>query len=185
MRPINLLAFTLIAALLTSCCGDLPPAPDPGQVITEPAAEQGIPKLGLFALKASNGMYVSCTMTPDSSGKIILRADRPTVGPNEVFTAGYDDAGRLGIQAPNGKYVAADREMGGVLTADREYVGEWESFEVVTQENGLFALKNSNGKFVGAHHEWTDAKASMLIADRDAANDWERFAIVKDPSIGQ
>ena len=184
MRFTPFFAAALVLALLSSCGTELPPGQTPEQ---SPAsvAQPGIPRLGLFAIKASNGMYVTCTMTPDSSGKITLLANRDKVGPNEVFTGWYDDAGHMGIMAPNGKVVSVEREAGGLLVADRDYVGEWEYFELVDQGQGLFALKNSNGKFVCPHYDLPGASTNRLLADRDEANEWERFTIVQDPAIGQ
>ena len=171
--------------LLSSCGTELPPGQDPVPTPAPSSTASGIPRLTLFALKASNGNYVSCSMTPDSTGRIVLRADRAVVGPNEVFTGWYSDEGRFGIQAPNGKYVAADREAGGLLVADREYVGDWESFTIVAQGDQLFALKNSNGQFVCPHYELPGARANRLVADKSEAFEWERFTIVQDPAIGQ
>ena len=97
----------------------------------------------------------------------------------------YDDAGHMGIMAPNGKVVSVEREAGGLLVADRDYVGEWEYFELVDQGQGLFALKNSNGKFVCPHYDLPGASTNRLLADRDEANEWERSTIVQDPAIVQ
>jgi hypothetical protein len=185
MRLNIFLAFPLVTALLTSCGGELPPGKNPETTPSVPAPGSGIPALGLFAIKASNGMYVSCSMTPDSSGKVTLFANREKVGPNEVFTGWDDEAGHRGIMAPNGKYISAEREPGGLLVAKSDYVGEWEYFELIPQGDGLFALKNSNGKFVGPHYEWPGARANQLCADRSEPNEWERFTIVQDPAIGQ
>jgi hypothetical protein len=185
MRLNAFFAVPLVAALLSSCGGGLPPGQNPEPAPSAPVAQPGIPRLGLFAIKASNGMYVSCTMTPDSAGKITLLANREKVGPNEVFTAWYDDAGHMGIRAPNGKIISVEREPGGLLVADRDYVGEWEYFELVDQGQGLFALKNSNGLFVCPHYDWPGARANQLGADRSEPYDWERFTIVQDPAIGQ
>ena len=184
MRFDRLFTAALVVALFSSCGGELPPGQTPEQA-QAPAARSGIPRLGLFAMKASNGMYVSCTMTPDSSGKITLLANRDKVGPNEVFTGWYDEAGHMGIMAPNGKVVSVEREVGGLLVADRDYVGEWEYFELMDQGQGLFALKNSNGRFVCAHYDLPGTKTNRLMADREEANEWERFTIVQDPAIGQ
>ncbi len=185
MRLQPLFAISFLAMLFCSCGNELPPGQKPEQTPAATAVANGIPRLGLFALKASNGQYVSCSMTPDSAGLITLRADRATVGPNEVFTGWYSDDGRFGIQAPNGKYIAVDRENNGLLVSDREYVGDWESFELVDAGNGLIALKNTNGQFVCPHYELPGARATQLVADRPEANEWERFTIVPDPAIGQ
>lgn len=184
MRFNRLFTAAVTVAVFSSCGGELPPGQAPEQT-PAPSAQPGIPRLGLFAIKASNGMYVSCTMTPDSAGKVTLLANREKVGPNEVFTAWYDDAGHMGIMAPNGKFVSVEREPGGLLIADREYVGEWEYFELVEQGQGLFALKNSNGLFVCPHYDEPGSRANQLGADRSEPYDWERFTIVQDPAIGQ
>lgn len=178
-------AASLVVALLSSCGSELPPGKNPDGTPTVSIYNPAIPTLGLFALKASNGMYVSCSMTPDSSGKVTLYANREKVGPNEVFTGWYDEAGKFGIKAPNGKYISVEREPEGRLIADRDYVAEWEMFEIVPQDDGLFALKNSNGKFVSPHYEMHGSRANELCADRSDAFEWERFTIVKDPAIGQ
>lgn len=185
MRLDVLVAAPLVVALLASCGSELPPGKDPDGTPAVSIYNPAIPTLGLFALKASNGMYVSCSMTPDSSGKVTLYANREKVGPNEVFTGWYDDAGKFGIKAPNGKYISVEREPSGRLIADRDFVADWELFEVVDQENGLYALKNSNGKFVSAHYDLPGSRAAQLCADRSEAFEWERFTIVKDPAIGQ
>lgn len=177
------LAIPFIAVLLGSCGGELPPGRSPEP--TAPAPENHTPRLGLFALKASNGAYVSCVTTPDSAGHVALFANRPTVGPNEVFTAWYDDQGHFGFKASNGRFVCADRNFGGKLIADRDYLGEWETFDVVDAGDGRSTLKGSNGRFVGAHYEWHGAKADLLSADKPEANEWERFTVVRDPAIAQ
>ncbi len=180
MRSYLFFAIPAMAVLLGSCCDALPKSKG-----AEQAATNGVPALGLFALKASNGSYVSCAMTPDSTGHVLLQANKPGVGPNEVFTAKYLDDGRLGIQAPNGKIVTVDRNFGGILTADRDYVGEWETFEIVDVDSGVVALRNTNSQFVGAHYELPSPNAAALIADKAQANEWEHFTIVRDPAIGQ
>ena len=185
MRLNHFLAVPFMAALLVSCGGELPPGQNPETAPPAAKAKPGIPTLGLFALKASNGMFVSCTMTPDSSGKVTLFANREKVGPNEVFTGWYDEAGHMGIKAPNGKYISVERDSTGLLVADRDYVGQWEFFELVDQGNGLFALKNSNSKFVCPHYDWPGSRANQLGADRNEPFEWERFTIVQVPAIGQ
>jgi hypothetical protein len=182
MKFVPSLYGPFLVLALAACSSELPP----GQPPTNDEATSGAsePQLGLFALKASNGSYVSCSMTPDSSGLITLQANRPTVGPNEVFNGWYGEDGRFGIKAPNGRFIAADRNNGGVLVADRDYVGDWETFELVDVGAGLFALKNSNGQFVCAHYELPGDRSSLLVADRAEANEWERFTIVQDPAIG-
>ena len=124
-------------------------------------------------------------MTPDSTGVVGLYATSATVGPNEVFTAWYNDAGAFGIKAPNGKFITTDRTREGTLVADREFVAEWEQFELVDAGNGLFALKGTNGKYVCAHYDLPGAHGSQLIADRPDAHEWELFTLVRDPAIGQ
>ncbi len=180
MRNLLFPAATLMALLLGSCCDGLPKGPDPGMIVP---TGTDLPKLGLFALKASNGSYVTCSTAPDSSGHVLLYANKPSVGPNEVFTAEYTDNGLFGIKAPNGKIVTADRNQGNILIADRDYVGEWERFELVNAADGKFAFKNSNGQFIGAHHEIP--ATSQLIADKAQASDWEFFTVERDPAIGQ
>lgn len=182
MRPQNLFAALAASVLVASCCGDLPKSPQPTAAPAEAA------RLGKFALKASDGSYVSCSMTPDTAGHIGLFADRTAIDSSAVFTAQYKEDGHFGIVAANGKVITADRNMGSVLLADRDYVGDWETFELVDGGNGLFSLKNSNGQFVGAHLEAPGSegrRGSQLIADRLDANDWERFTVVRDPAIGQ
>ena len=182
MRFNTYLAAPLVVALLTSCGSELPPGKNPEPA---PAATPGIPKLGLFALKASSGAYVSCSMTPDSTGLVTLNANRTTISPNEVFTGWYGEDGRMGIKAPNGKYVSVDRNNGGLLVAAQEYVGDWETFELVDAGNGRHALKNSNGQFVCAHYELPGQRAAALVADRPEAFEWEWYTIIQDPAIGQ
>lgn len=183
MRLKHLITVPFVSVLLASCGGELPPGSEPRSTPT--STENTPPRLGLFALRASNGNYISCTMTPDSAGHVGLYASRPTIGPNEVFTAWYSDDGRLGIKAPNGKFVTADRNNGGKLVADRDYVGEWESFELVQASPGLISLRNTNGRFVCPHYELPGARANQLSADKGEAFDWERFTVVEDPAIGQ
>ncbi len=183
MNTRNFIATPLLLLLLASCGGELPPGNEPQPTPT--TGTNTTPRLDLFALRASNGNYVSCTMTPDSAGQVALYANRPTIGPNEVFTAWYSDDGRFGFKAQNGKFITADRNFGGKLVADRDFVGEWESFELIPAGDGLFSLKNTNGKFVGPHYELPGARATQLLADKGEALDWERFTVVEDPAIGQ
>lgn len=172
--PLAIIAFS---ALLNACCDGLPVTQN-----GDPAP--AIPELGLFAMKASNGQFVSYATT-DSSGRVILLANKAAVGPNEVFTAKYTDKDHFGIVAANGKVVTANRDLGSVLVADRDYVGEWENFTLTDLGNGLVAFKNSNGQFVSAHHELPAPNTSQLIADKLAAYEWEQFTIVRDPAITQ
>jgi hypothetical protein len=162
-------AILTLSALLNGCCDGLPVGQTPGQAPV-------IPQLGLFALKASNGQYVTYA-TPDSSGRVILQATKTSVGPNEVFTAKYSDSDHFGIAAANGKIVCVDRNQGSVLIADRDYVGEWETFTLEDVGNGHVAFKNSNGQYVGAHHDLPAPHSSQLIADKLAAYEWEQFVI--------
>ncbi len=172
--PIAIVALSL---LLNACCDALPVGKSADGV---PA----IPELGLFALKASNGQFVTYAV-PDSSGKVVLLANKVAVGPNEVFTAKYTDKDHFGIVAANGKVVTANRDQGSVLIADRDYVGDWENFTLSDLGNGLVGFKNSNGQFVSAHHELPAPNTSQLIADKLAAYEWEQFTIVRDPAITQ
>ena len=182
MRTTQPLALSLLILFLGSCCDRAATghAPDVGA-----PQDPAIPVLGLFALKSSNGQYVSCAMTPASAGHVLLYANKATVGPNEVFTAQYTDNGRFGIKAPNGKFVTVERNFGSILSADRDYVGDWETFELVDAGQGRSAFKNSNSQFVGAHHELPAPTASQLLADKPEAHDWEFFTVERDPAIGQ
>lgn len=179
-RP-GLFAIALLPLFITSCGGNLPEGTNPTP--TTPAASAPMPPLGLFALKASNGSYVSCAMPADSTGGAGLFANRPTIGANEVFTAWYDNVGHFGFVASNGKFITADRKNGGMLVADRDLAGEWETFEIVDAGNGLYALKNTNGQFVCAHYELPGTQAAQLRADRPDVHEWEQFEIVRDPRV--
>lgn len=178
--PVPFIA-ALAAAVLVSCSSELPRG-DEAAVEPGNPARTGLPTL---ALRASNGMYVSCAQTPDSSGQIILVANQPAIGPAEVFQPWYDDNGNMGLKAANGKFITADRGHGGIVLADRDYVGEWESFALIDAGQGRFILKNSNGKFVSADFGLPGSRRGMLVADRETLSDQERFTVVYDPVTEQ
>ena len=55
---------------------------------------------------------------------------------------------QISLKGVNGKYVAADGGLNGLLVSDRDAIGEWEKFEMFIFEGKKISLRAWNGKYV-------------------------------------
>lgn len=83
---------------------------------------------------------------------------------------------KVSLKGANGKYVAADGGLNGLLVSNRDSLGEWERFEIFIFEGKKFALKAWNGRFVapaaeGDHRLYATAlnidKTSTFLIDSE------------------
>lgn len=167
--------FALFATVLlwNSGCGSAPS--------TEPAApEPAITSATMpdsIHLIATNGRYVCADLGATDQYVGVLLANREQASQWETFAVKDLGAGKVALVAANGKYVSADRSLGGRVKADRDVAGDWETFELVDQPNGGLSLRTTEGRYVCADLGLTGWEQGMLVANRDSAAEWETFRV--------
>ena len=81
----------------------------------------------------------------------------------------------VALRAHDGRFVSADRNLGGRLVANRTHIQEWEKFFLYDIGEGLVRLQALNWKFVAAE----SGGGRELVANRDAPHSWETFRLVQ------
>lgn len=79
----------------------------------------------------------------------------------------------ISLKSYGGKYVSADRSLGGQLFANRDVVYEWEQFEYTSLGSGYYSLKSTNGYYVRCDI----SRGAKLYADKSSVDTSCRFKI--------
>lgn len=110
-----------------------------------------------FALKASNGKYVS----PQDNGGDKIMVDSARAGPGELL--GIEDLGfdKIALRAPDNRFFSPSNGGGGAVFADAADVSDWEPLDLVTIDQTHVAFRTVAGNWL----TWTrTADGDQLVA---------------------
>lgn len=125
---------------------------------------------GKFYIQSHTGDYCTAEIGEDCR----LTSNRKIVQNWEHFEILRANDQRIALRASNGKFVAADRNIGGLLVANRDQMSDWELFTI--EDYGPFlALKSSDGKYVSRRED----ENTCLRASAPEVREWELFRIMK------
>ncbi|MCU0318928.1 MAG: hypothetical protein MUE88_02460 [Flavobacteriales bacterium] len=134
-------------------------------------------------LKATNGLFVCADLGAAGDEFGVLIANRVEASLWETFALKDLGAGKVALVAANGKYVCADRSVGGRLKADRDVAGDWETFELMDLPDGAKGLRTTEGLFVCAELGIEGNGQGTLYANRQEAGEWETFRV--EPAVAR
>ncbi|MEJ8849555.1 hypothetical protein [Variovorax rhizosphaerae] len=98
----------------------------------------------VIAFRTQSGHYLCA----ENAGAAALVANRPAVGPWEIFLVVDHEGGSVALQACNGNYIGL--ATSGLLVARADEIGTAESWRRVPQGPRRVALRHANGRYLSA-----------------------------------
>jgi peptidoglycan/xylan/chitin deacetylase (PgdA/CDA1 family) len=110
-----------------------------------------------FALKASNGKYIS----PQDGGGTKIMVDSPKVGPRELLGIKDLGFGKVALRAPDSRFFSPHNGGGGAVFANAADVYEWEPLDLITIDQTHVAFRTVTGNWL----TWTrTSDGDQLVA---------------------
>jgi hypothetical protein len=128
------------------------------------------------AIRTADGSYVCA----ENAGDGPLVANRPAIGPWEIFDFAWVSDDAVAFRAVNGKYVTLLNDFpfwGGLFPAATE-VGERETFGVLWHGDDRVTFQGFTGSFVCAE----GGGGGEVVVNRPAIGEWEKFQLEMPPA---